>query len=179
MRIPAGFPWRVIRISSRSASRRYFERSSLIFARATSRFGNPFLDEPGFSLRFGDDGEDLDRLARDVIEHPDVIHSEPKLRAAQPPEPLDAALTHPSWLMTQMRFECIPYPYPYPYPRPGIGLEALERLGRGWREDDRVTHSGYNVARIVVASQGAWLEPVSGMRWLGGGTGIVSGNPLA
>lgn len=152
MRIPAGFPWRVIRISSRSASRRYFERSSLIFARATSRFGNPFLDELGFSLRFGDDGEDLDRLARDVIEHPDVIHSEPKLRAAQPPEPLDAALTYPSWVMTQMRFDCIPYP------RPGISLEAPERLGRGWREDDRVTHSGYNVARIVAASQGASLE---------------------
>src|SRR6266446_2760165 len=93
MRMPAGFPWRVITISSRSASRRYFERSSLTFARATSRFGNAFFGKPGFRFGFGDDGEDLDRLACDVIEHPDVVHSEPKLRAAQPPEPLDAALT--------------------------------------------------------------------------------------
>src|SRR5438093_13037775 len=110
MRIPAGFPWRVITISSRSASRKYFERSSFTFARATSRLRNPFLGEPGFRFRFGHDGEDLDRLVSDVIEHPDVIHSEPKLRVAQPPEPLDAALTHLGRFLAQMRFQCVPHP---------------------------------------------------------------------
>jgi hypothetical protein len=96
----------------------------LTFARATSRFRNAFLVEPGFRFRFGDDGEDLDRLVRDVIEHPDVIHSEPKLRAAQPPEPPDATLTHLGRLATQMRFECVPYS------RPAIGFKVLERFSR-------------------------------------------------
>jgi hypothetical protein len=77
----------------------------LTLARATSRFRDAFLGEPGFGFRFGDNGEDLDRLVCDVIEHPDVIHSEPKPRAAQAPEPLDAALTHLGRLVAQVREE--------------------------------------------------------------------------
>jgi hypothetical protein len=108
----------------------------LTFARATSRLNDALFREPSFRFGFADDGEDLDRLACDVIEHPDIIHSKPKLRAAHPSEPLDTAPTYLGRFVTEMGFQRIPYP------RPWISFEFLERLDRARRKDDLMAHSG-------------------------------------
>lgn len=57
--------------------------------------------KPRVGLCLRDDGEDLDRAVRDVIEHPNVIDAEPVLRAAHPPESLHAALTGPCRLVPE------------------------------------------------------------------------------
>jgi hypothetical protein len=132
--------------------RRYFDKSSFTLASATSRFSDSLFGEPGFRFGFRDDGEDLDRLACDVIEHPDVIHSEPVLRAAQPPEALNATLTDFGRFVTKMGFQRVSHP------RSRISFELFERLNRAWRKHDLVAHSGYNIARTLLADN--WMRTV-------------------
>jgi hypothetical protein len=93
--------------SSLVARRRYLEKSSFTFAKATVRLGRPFLFEPfpGFALR--DDPEDFDGFVRDVIEHPDVAYPEAELRFCHPPQSLDPAPAHPGWLVSQVGFQRI------------------------------------------------------------------------
>jgi hypothetical protein len=59
---------------------------------------------------FREDCEDLDGLVRDVIEHPYLADTHPKLRLAQTPEPLDAASALLRRLMPEMSFQCISEP---------------------------------------------------------------------
>src|SRR5216683_4248090 len=68
MSMPAGFPCRVMTISSDSARCRKRDRSSLTSASATWRIGRSVFSEPARRLGFRDDCEDLDGFVRDVIE---------------------------------------------------------------------------------------------------------------
>jgi hypothetical protein len=54
-----------------------------------------------------EDREDLDRLVRDVIEHPYLANAQPELGFPEPPEPLDPALALLSRLMPEVSFERI------------------------------------------------------------------------
>lgn len=143
--MPAGRPWRVMTISSWTANRRYFDRSSLICARATAlgrvRGWRPLLVEPCLSVGFRDDGEDLDLRFCNVIKHPDVAHSEPVLGLAQTPESLESALADFGRFVREMQFEG----------RPDAGAnrhrEVLQR-GRCLRsQNDLESHSGQIIAR--------------------------------
>jgi hypothetical protein len=60
-------------------------------------------------LRAGlrEDREDLDGLVRDVIEHPYLADTQPKLRFAQTPEPLDSGSALLRRLVPQMSLQCI------------------------------------------------------------------------
>jgi hypothetical protein len=64
-------------ISSPAARRRYFDRASLISGRATARRPCAFFVKPSLRFVLPDDGEDLDRRFRNVIEHPDVADPQP------------------------------------------------------------------------------------------------------
>src|SRR3990170_154397 len=77
-------------ISSAAARRRYRDRSSFTLASATSRLRRAGRREPLRGLRFRDDGEDLDFLVDEVIEHPELIHAETILRSTQPAHALDS-----------------------------------------------------------------------------------------
>ncbi len=46
--------------------------------------------EPRRGLVFRDDGEDLDFVAFDVIEHPEVVHATPAVRMARAAETFDS-----------------------------------------------------------------------------------------
>ena len=105
MSTPAARPCRVIKISPSVASLRYFDRSSLTFARATALVGRAFPLEPGLRFGFGDDGEDVDRCFRNVIEHPDVANPKAILWPAQTAEPFDATLAHFCRLEPEVAFE--------------------------------------------------------------------------
>lgn len=92
-------------ISSLAASRRYRERSSLTFARAT-RFGlDTLFRKPGFRLLLRDDGKDFNDTLRDVIKHPDFSDSEPVLRTIQATQALDAALADLPGLVPQVELQ--------------------------------------------------------------------------
>src|SRR5204862_3671195 len=109
IRIPAGRPCRVMTISSATASRRYLEKSSLIFATGTAFVG--FLDwraplfEPFLRFGFRDDRKDLDLCFCNVIKQPDVAHAQVILRLAQPTKSLDSTLADLPGIMGQMVFE--------------------------------------------------------------------------
>jgi hypothetical protein len=49
------------------------------------------LREPRFGFFLRDDREDLDFLAADVIEHPELVNPKPELRLRQPTQTLDTA----------------------------------------------------------------------------------------
>src|SRR5450755_2313796 len=74
---PAGLPCRVITISSVSARRRYFERSSFTSESGTVFIALTYLFEPRIRIGFRDDRETLNLLALDVIEYPKVIDPQP------------------------------------------------------------------------------------------------------
>src|SRR5436309_12313800 len=95
-------------ISSSAARRKYFERSSLTLARATSRTRRACLVEPGLGLLFFDNREDFDCGLGNVIEHPDLVNSEAILRLTQSSEPLDATLACFRRLESEVTFEGIP-----------------------------------------------------------------------
>jgi hypothetical protein len=78
------------------ARRRKRDKSSLTTARATSRRAGAMLREPRFGFFLRDDREDLDFLADDVIEHPELVHPKPELRLRQATQPLDATLSRHS-----------------------------------------------------------------------------------
>src|SRR5947207_15929558 len=75
-------------ISPPAASRRYFDKSSLTFANATSRIRGPFFVEPLLRVRFLEDGKDFDCCFLDVIKHPYFINSQAILRTADATQPL-------------------------------------------------------------------------------------------
>src|SRR6058998_1717065 len=104
MRTPAGFPCRVMRISSDSARRRNRDRSSFTSARATWRIGRRVLGEPARGVGLRDDREDFDSFTRDVIEHPHFPNPQAILRLTQAPKALDSALADPGRLVSQMPF---------------------------------------------------------------------------
>src|SRR5437016_622338 len=95
-------------ISSSAARRKYFDRSSLTLARATARTRRAFVIEPASGLLLFDDREDFDRSLGNVIEHPDLVHSEAILRLTQASEPLDATLARFRRLESEVTFEGIP-----------------------------------------------------------------------
>src|SRR5207244_11045969 len=98
---PAGFPCRVMRISSDSARRRNRDRSSLTSASAAWRTWRPVFGEPAGRFGLRDDREDLDGLTRHVIKYPHFPHPEPLLRLAQAPPALDPALAHQVGLLAR------------------------------------------------------------------------------
>jgi len=145
MRMPAGRPCLVITISSSTASRRYFERSSLTSARATSfaLLGwRTLFVEPG--LRFGlrDNCEDLDLRLCNVIEHPDVANAQAILRLAQAPEALDPTLADLRRLVRHVYDERLRDA------RPNRHREILEGRRGCRRKDDLECHSSYILARF-------------------------------
>lgn len=89
MRRPAGFPCRVMTISSDSAIRRKRDKSSLTSASATWRIRRAVLGEPARGFDFRDDREDFDGFGRDIIENSHLPDPEPMLRLAQAAQPLD------------------------------------------------------------------------------------------
>jgi len=136
MSTPAARPCRVIKISPPAAKRRYFDRSSLTRARATTRVGRAFPIEPGLRLGFGDDGEDFDRCFRNVIKHPDVADSQAILRAAHTSEPLDSTLADLRGFEAEVAFKSIANLAPV------VRRKAPESLQGPWGQDDLSTHSG-------------------------------------
>ena len=145
MRTPAGRPCRVITISSSTASRRYFDKSSFISARATSRAAlrwRPLLVEPRLGVRFRDDREDLDLRLCNVIEHPDVSDPQAILRLAHPPEPLDPTLADLCRLVRQVHVERL-----YDA-RPKRHRQILERPCSSRRKNDLKCHCGQILARF-------------------------------
>src|SRR5262245_31371556 len=93
-------------ISSCSASRRYFDRSSLISDRATRFIATPMFRQPGIGFGFRHDGQNQHGLFAHVVKHPNVIaDAEAVLGMGEPPQSLDAAPAHFGWLMPQVLFE--------------------------------------------------------------------------
>jgi len=123
-------------ISSLAARRRYFDRSSLTFARATARVGFAFALEPALRFGFRDDREDFNRCFRNVIEHPDVADSQPKLRTAYAAEPLDSTLADLRRLEPEVAFQSISNLAPIVCSKAAVGLH-----GR-WGQDNLTPHSG-------------------------------------
>src|SRR4029077_7110956 len=109
MSTPAGFPCRVMRISSDSARRRNRDRSSLTSARAAWRTGRRVLGDTARCFGFRDDREDLDSFARDVIEHSHLSNPKAILRLTQAAKALDPALAYPGRLVAQVPFEGVPH----------------------------------------------------------------------
>src|SRR5262245_25142849 len=136
MSTPAARPCRVIKISPSVASLRYFDRSSLTFARATALGGRAFPLEPGLRFGFGDDGEDVDCCFRNVIKHPDVANSKAKLWPAQTAEPFDATLADLCRLESEVAFKSISNLASI------ARRKALERLHGSRSQDDLPAHSG-------------------------------------
>ena len=137
MRIPAGRPCRVIRISSSTASRRYLERSSFTSASATSRAlfdWRALFVEP--RLRFGlrDDREDLDLRFCNVIEHSNVAHAQAVLRLAQALESLDPTLADFRRLVRQVHVDRLDDA------GTNWDREILERRRRRRRQNDLERH---------------------------------------
>jgi len=64
-----------MRISSPAARRKYFDKSSLTFASATSRIRGSFFRELLLRVCLLDNGKDFDRCFFDVIKHPYFIYS--------------------------------------------------------------------------------------------------------
>src|SRR5262245_14585997 len=143
MSTPAARPCRVIKISPSVASLRYFDRSSLTFARATALGGRAFPLEPGLRFGFGDDCEDLDRGFRNVIKHPDVANSKAILWPTQPAEPFDATLADRCRLEPEMAFESISH-----LASAARGKAPESRQGSR-SQDDLSAHSGYMIARLL------------------------------
>src|SRR4051812_12021010 len=145
MRTPAGRPCRVITISSSTASRRYFDKSSFISANATVRPAlrwRPLLVESRLGVRLRDDRENLDLGLCNVIEHPDVSDPQAILRLAHPAEPLDPTLADFCRLVRQMYIE-----RSYDA-RPKRHRQILERPCSSRRNNDRKCHSGQIPARF-------------------------------
>src|SRR5712692_6126191 len=109
MSTPAGFPCRVMRISSDSAKRKNRDRSSLTSASAAWRTRRCALGKPAAGFGFRDDREDLDGFARDVIKHPHFSNPESILRLAQAPQAFNPALADPGGLVPQVPFEGVPH----------------------------------------------------------------------
>jgi hypothetical protein len=91
-------------------------------------------------LGLRDDREDFNGFVRDVIEHPQVSYSQPKLRLPQSAEPSDPAPAHFPGLVPQVRFERIS----------DLGSQARRqapiRPRRFWRQGDLEAHSGQSLA---------------------------------
>ena len=94
--------------SSRSARRRYFERSSLTSARATARRGRAFCVEPRSRPGLGDHAHDFDGRFCNVIEHPDVADPRAELRLARPPQPCDPASADLRRFMPELHLNGVP-----------------------------------------------------------------------
>lgn len=150
--MPAGRPWRVIRISSSAATRKYRERSSFTSARGTARVWLAVLREPRLGLAFRDDGEDLDRFVRDVIEHPGFVNAQPELGPAQPPKALDAALADLGRFVAQVPLDAVPDL------RAVMSREPIQLADGARCEDDLVAHSGQNIARLLTGDKRKLFE---------------------
>src|SRR5713101_7900353 len=109
--MPAGFPCLVMTISSLSARRRYFDRSSLISDRATCFIAFTMFRKPGISLGFRHNRQDLDHLFCHIVKHPNIVtDTKTVLGMREPSESFDAALARFGWLMPQMRLEGVTNP---------------------------------------------------------------------
>jgi hypothetical protein len=151
MSTPAGRPWRVMRISSPSASRKYRDRSSLTFARATAFIGRGFAVEPRLGLRLADDGEDFDGRFRDVIEHPNVVDTQAVLGSTGAAEPLDATPADLLGFEAEVALQRVPDP------AARVRRQRPQLLHGQRSQDDPIPHSGQIVARNL---PGRWLPSV-------------------
>src|SRR5216110_352354 len=146
-------------ISSATASRRYLEKSSLIFATGTAFVG--FLDwraplfEPFLRFGFRDDRKDLDLCFCNVIKHPDVAHAQAILRLAQPTKSLDSTLADLPGLMRQMLFERLGDA------RANGNRKFLEREDGLWTQHDLEGHSGQIIARFLKGCRYVGLQDAS------------------
>src|SRR6516165_1362827 len=88
--------------SSSSARRRYFDRSSFTSDSGTVFITPSYLLEPLVRVGFRHNGQDLDLVALDVIEDPQVFDAEPVLRIVPFPKAFDPALADLGRLVPQM-----------------------------------------------------------------------------
>src|SRR5687767_1925880 len=106
--MPAGFPCFVITISSFSARRRYFDKSSLISDRGICFIAFTVFFEPSDGLGFQHDRQDLDYFIGYVVKHSSVItHAKAVLGSGEASQALDAALAGFGRLMPQMLLDGI------------------------------------------------------------------------
>ena len=95
-----------------------------------------------------DDGEDLDPVFFDVIEHPHFSDTEPVLGAGEAPKALDSALTQFHWLETKMPLDRVP-----DLPS-DMRPQRSELVCRSRRQNDIVTHFWPEDSQITVPSKG-------------------------
>jgi hypothetical protein len=106
----------------------------LTFARATLLGWGSLRCEPGRGFLLGDDGEDFDRLSRDVIEHPDFTDPEPVLGLIESTQALDATPAELCWLVPQVKFDRVTDPGPV------VGSEGPQAICGTWGKDDLELH---------------------------------------
>jgi hypothetical protein len=93
------------------------------------------LFQPCLSLRFGDDRQDFDVLARNVVKDPNLSNTEPVLRPAKSSETLDTASAGLPGFVSQMRFERDSHR------STNIRLQPMEVFDGCRRQNDSEAHS--------------------------------------
>src|SRR5262245_3791777 len=129
-------------MSARAAIRRYFDKSSLTFANATSRNRGSLLFEPFLRLRFRDDGKDLDCCFLDVIKDPNLTNPQAILRSAQASQPFNPAFAYLCRFVTEVYFASAAKR------TPDLCRQPLVLLSNIRSQYYVVSHSGYIMARF-------------------------------
>jgi hypothetical protein len=93
------------------------------------------------SLRFGDDCQDFDGRAGNIVKYTNLAHAEPVLRPSDAAEPFDTAAARLPWLVSQMPFER------RPNARPRIRLQQPEVFDGFGGKSDIKSHYGQNMAQ--------------------------------
>src|SRR5262245_23903152 len=106
--MPAGLPCLVMMISSFSAKRRYFDRSSLISDSAICFITFSMFCKPFVGAGFRDDRQNLYHLSSYIEKDANIItDAQAVLGTREPSKFLDTALAHLGRLMSQMLFNRI------------------------------------------------------------------------
>src|SRR5262245_42510228 len=126
-------------MSSVSARRRYFDRSSLISDRATCFIAFTMFRKPGIHFGFRHDSQDLDHPFGYIVKHSKIVtDAKAVLGLRQPAQSLDAASAHLGGLMPQVLLDGITHR------GADTRLEIVQVLDRFRSQHDGVGHSGYN-----------------------------------
>src|SRR5262245_58158132 len=132
-------------ISSPSASRRYFDRSSVISDRATFFIAFTISRKPGIGVGFRHNRQDLDRYLDHIVKGTNIVtDTKAILGMREPAQSLDAASAHLGWLMPQVLFDGVAHL------APEVRFEFVQVLDSFRGQHDVVSHSGYIIARIAV-----------------------------
>src|SRR5215212_6592064 len=142
MRTPAGRPLSMIKISSPPDSRRWRGRSSFNSESDTAFIGLSRLREPFVCTGLRDDGQYLYGLFQHIIEHAELPHTEPVLRASNAAQPLDARPTDRHRAVSQMSLDG-------PTKQRAVGRAQAAQVVHGFRrEHDLIRHPGQTIAAV-------------------------------